>query len=220
MADNLSQLLATPLQPLREQWYSAAQAELLGVARARHDESPDAYWTGVAEQQRWTQPRDTVRTGELGDFTYFGGVRMNIADNCVDRWAEDPVTASRTAVIWEGEPGDVRTVTYAELAGEVSRLAGALASLGLAKGDVVAIYMPNAKEVSAQVASRLGGYARVGAVYLTPALPKTRTGKIMRRLLRDVVEHGAPEEDTSAMGDLAGLQAVQQAVAAEAAPSV
>jgi acetyl-CoA synthetase len=68
------------------------------------------------------------------------------------------------------------------------------------------------QEVSAEVASQLGGYARLGAVYLTSALPKTRTGKIMRRLLRDVVEHGEPQGDTSAMEDVSGLQAVQQAV--------
>ena len=61
MADNLSQLLATPLQPLREQWRSAAQAELLRTARARHADSPDAYWTWVAERQRWMRPWDTVR---------------------------------------------------------------------------------------------------------------------------------------------------------------
>ena len=61
---------------------------------------------------------------------------------------------------------------------------------------------------------------RLGAVYLASALPKTRTGKIMRRPLRDDVEHGGPQGDTSAMEDLAGLQAVQQqAVAAEAAPT-
>jgi acetyl-CoA synthetase len=128
MADKLSQLLATPLQPLAGQWRSPAQAELLAAARARHDESPDAYWTWVAEQQRWMRPWHTVRTGELGDFTYFGGAQMNVADNCVDRCAEDPATADRTAVIWEGEPGDVRTVSYAQLADEVSRLAGALSS--------------------------------------------------------------------------------------------
>jgi acetyl-CoA synthetase len=161
MADNLSQLLATPLQPLAEQWRSPAQAELLAAARARHDESPDAYWTWVAEQQRWMRPWDTIRTGELGDFTYFGGGQMNVADNCVDRWAEDPATANRTAVIWEGEPGDVRTVSYAELADEVSRLAGALAALGVAKGDVVAIYMPNAIEAFTAVHA----CNRIGAIY-------------------------------------------------------
>ena len=56
-------------------------------------------------------------------------------------------------------------------------------------------------------------------VHSVAGLPKKRTGKIMRRLLRDVVEHGGPQGDTSAMEDLAGLQAVQQAVAAEAAPT-
>jgi acetyl-CoA synthetase len=161
MADNLSQLLATPLQPLREQWRSAAQARRLEVARARHDESPDSYWAWVAEQQRWMHRWDTVRTGELGDFTFFAGGRMNVADNCVDRWAEDPATAQKTAVIWEGEPGDVRTVSYAELAGEVSRLAGALVELGVTKGDVVAIYMPNAIEAFTAVHA----CNRIGAIY-------------------------------------------------------
>jgi acetyl-CoA synthetase len=161
MADNLSQLLATPLQPLREQWRSPAQADLLAIARARHEESPDSYWTWVAEQQRWTRPWDTVRTGELGDFTYFAGGQMNVADNCLDRWAQDPATADRTAVIWEGEPGDVRAVSYAELADETSRLAGALAALGVAKGDVVAIYMPNAVEAFTAVHA----CNRIGAIY-------------------------------------------------------
>ena len=161
MADNLRQLLATPLQPLAEPSRSPAQAELLGTARAWHEQSPDAYWTWVAGQQRWMRPWDTVRTGGLGGFTYFAGGQMNVADNCVDRWAEDPATAHRTAVIWEGEPGDVRTVSYAELADEVSRLAGALASLGVAKGDVVAIYMPNAIEAFTAVHA----CNRIGAIY-------------------------------------------------------
>jgi acetyl-CoA synthetase len=73
------------------------------------------------------------------------------------------------------------------------------------------------QEVNRDVTSQLGGYARLGAVYLTVALPKTRTGKTMRRLLRDVIEHGGPQGDTSALEDTAGLQAVQQAVAADSA---
>jgi acetyl-CoA synthetase len=68
------------------------------------------------------------------------------------------------------------------------------------------------QQVSDAVSSQLGGYARLSHVYLTSSLPKTRTGKIMRRLLRDVVEYGAPQGDTSAMDDAAGLQAVQHAV--------
>ena len=73
-----------------------------------------------------------------------------------------------------------------------------------------------ARQVSDEVASQLGGYARLDQVMLTAALPKTRTGKIMRRLLRDVVETGAPRGDVSAMEDQSGLAAVQEAVRAAA----
>ncbi|MEO8889546.1 MAG: AMP-binding protein [Jatrophihabitantaceae bacterium] len=161
MTDNLTQLLATPLQPLREQWRSAAQDETLRRARALHAQSPDTYWTWVAEQQRWTQPWTCVRTGEMGDFTYFDDGTMNVADNCVDRWAENPITADKPAIIWEGEPGDARTVTYAELADEVNRLAGALTHLGVAKGDVVAIYMSN----SIEAFTAIHACNRIGAIY-------------------------------------------------------
>ena len=70
----------------------------------------------------------------VDDFRYFDGGRINVADNCVDRWAEDPATADRAAVVWEGEPGDTRTVTYAELADEVSALAAGLLALGVSQG--------------------------------------------------------------------------------------
>ena len=67
MADNLSQLLATPLQPLAEPSRSPAQAELLRTARAWHEQSPDAYWTWVAERQRWMrlQERMQVRSQDV-----------------------------------------------------------------------------------------------------------------------------------------------------------
>jgi AMP-binding enzyme C-terminal domain len=180
MADNLSQLLATPLQPLREQWYSAAQAELLRAARARHEQSPDAYWTWVAEQQRSTLEIEAIATAhpQVAEAAVVG----------VTDATKGTVPVAFLTLLDGADPGRVR------------------------------------QDVSAEVASQLGGYARLGAVYLTSALPKTRTGKIMRRLLRDLVEHGGPHGDTSAMEDLAGLQAaqhaVQQAVAAEAVPGV
>jgi acetyl-CoA synthetase len=67
-------------------------------------------------------------------------------------------------------------------------------------------------EIRAQVVREMGGYARLDAVHVTPAMPKTRTGKTMRRLLRDVVVHGAPTGDTSAMEDPAALDAVAAVV--------
>jgi len=161
MTDNLSQLLSTPLQPLPSEWTIAEQTELLATARGLDAEGPEAYWTWAAEQQRWMQGWASVRTGDFGDFRYFEGGRMNVADNCVDRWAEDPRTSGKIAVVCEGEPGDSRSVTYAELADEVNQLAGALDAMGVEKGDVVAIYMPNAVEAFASVHA----CNRIGAIY-------------------------------------------------------
>ena len=161
MSDNLSRMLDTPLQPLPEAWRSPVQTARLEHARSLHANDPDSYWAWVAEQQRWIQPWTAVRTGELGDFAYFAGGRLNVADNCLDRFAGDPVTSDRTAVIWEGEPGEVRHMTYAELAQETNKLAGGLRALGVEQGDVVAIYMPNLVEAFTAVQA----CNRIGAIY-------------------------------------------------------
>lgn len=158
-SDSLAQLLDTPLRPLPERWTVRARVAALAAARAYDD--PHDYWEWVARQQRWSTPWDTVRTGGISDFRYFEGGRLNVADNCVDRWAEDPASAGRAAIVWEGEPGDVRTVTYAELADEVSRLAAGLLDLGVGEGDVVAIYMPNLVEAF----TTIHACNRIGAVY-------------------------------------------------------
>lgn len=161
MDDGLDELIAAPLEPLAPQHRSARYAAEIAEARARHDADPDDYWAWVAGQHRWLRDWHTVRTGELGDFRYFDGGLINVADNCVDRWAEDPATADRAAVIWEGEPGDTRTVTYAELADEVNRLAGGLRALGVDRGDVVAVYMPNLVEAF----TAIHACHRIGAIY-------------------------------------------------------
>ncbi|HEX3791535.1 MAG TPA: AMP-binding protein [Pseudonocardiaceae bacterium] len=161
MSDSLSELISAPLIPLPDRWRSAAQAELAATARALHAQDPDAYWEWTAQQQRWLRPWDTVRTGDFGDFRYFAGGRLNVADNCVDRWAEDPATTDRAAVIWEGEPGEVRTLTYRELADEVGKLAAGLRQLGIGRNDVVAIYMPNLVEAFTAIQA----CNRIGAIY-------------------------------------------------------
>jgi acetyl-CoA synthetase len=160
-SDTLGALISAPLIPLRPGQRSERYAAEIAHARALHDADPDDYWAWVAEQHRWLRPYDTVRTGELGDFRYFEGGLINVADNCVDRWAEDPATADRPAVVWEGEPGDSRTLTYAQLADEVSRLGAGLAALGVGKGDVVAIYMPNLVEAF----TAIHACNRIGAIY-------------------------------------------------------
>ena len=133
--DPLAQLITAPLRPLPERW--TVPDRVAQLAQAREFGSADGYWEWVARQQRWSQPWTSVRSGELEDFRYFEGGTINVADNCVDRWAEDPATADRRASIWEGEPGDVRTLTYAELRRRVDRLAAGLLDLGVRKGDVV-----------------------------------------------------------------------------------
>lgn len=158
-SDNLAQLLNSPMIPLRPEWRSPERAEALDAARALP--SADAYWGWAAGQMRWSTPWEQVRTGGIHDFRYFEGGRINVAENCVDRWAEDPATAGRTAVIWEGEPGDTRSVTYSQLAEEVSRLAAGLLSLGVKKGDVVGIYMPNLVEAF----TAIHACNRIGAIY-------------------------------------------------------
>ncbi|MEV6904244.1 AMP-binding protein [Amycolatopsis sp. NPDC051372] len=161
MADSVEQLISVPLQELPERWRSASRAEEIAGARALHDRDPDEYWAWAAGKQRWMRPWDEVRSGDLPEFRYFTGGLLNVADNCVDRWAEDPATADRAAVVWEGEPGDTRTVTYAELALETSALAAGLLELGIGKGDVVAIYLPNLVEAF----TAIHACNRIGAIY-------------------------------------------------------
>ncbi|MBV9817900.1 MAG: AMP-binding protein [Solirubrobacterales bacterium] len=161
MSDSLTEFISAPISPLPERWRSAVHTEAATAARALHAQDPDEYWAWAAGQQRWIRPWQTLRTGELGDCRYFEGGQINVADNCVDRWAEDPASAGRTAVIWEGEPGEIRTVTYSELAHEVGRLAAGLRQLGIARGDVVGIYMPNLVEAIASIQA----CNRIGAIY-------------------------------------------------------
>lgn len=161
MSDSLNELISAPLLPLRPEWVSPTYVQEAEHARALHAQDPDSYWEWVGAQQRWQKPWTTLRTGGFGDFEYYVGGRINVADNCVDRWAEDPAARDRPAVIWEGEPGDTRSVTYAELADEVGRLAAGLMEIGVQRGDVVAIFLPNMVEAFAAVHA----CNRIGAIY-------------------------------------------------------
>jgi acetyl-CoA synthetase len=183
MSDSLAQLIEPPPRPLRPEWLVPERVEALRAAR---ELAPDDYWAWVARQQRWSTPWHTVRTGGLADMRWFEGGRLNVADNCLDRWAADPATADRAAVVWEGEPGDTRTYSYAELAAETTELAAGLLSLGVRRGDVVAIYLPNLVEAftAIQACNRIGAvytvlFAGFGAAAVAARLTASRASVVV-----------------------------------------
>ena len=119
-------------------------------------------WQGFWARQAadlldWSKDWDTILDWDLPFAKWFVGGELNVAYNCVDRHVEAG-RGDKVAFHWEGEPGDTRTITYADLQVEVSRFAAVLRSLGVAKGDRVAIYMPMIPElpVAMLACARLG----------------------------------------------------------------
>ncbi|MFP5234971.1 MAG: acetate--CoA ligase [Acidobacteriota bacterium] len=123
-------------------------------------EKPEEFWAGVANDLHWVKKWDKVLEWELPWAKWFVGGQINLCYNCVDRHAVG-ARASKTALIWEGEPGEVRKLTYAELHVEVQKFANALKSLGIKKGDRVAIYMG----MTPELAIALLACARIGAIH-------------------------------------------------------
>ena len=121
---------------------------------------PEAFWAGVANDLHWFKRWDKVLEWNLPHAKWFVGGKLNLCYNCVDRHALGP-RAAKTALIWEGEPGEIRRLTYAELHVEVQRFANALKSLGIKKGDRVAVYMG----MTPELAIALLACARIGAVH-------------------------------------------------------
>ena len=119
-----------------------------------------AFWEEQARALDWTTPWHTVLEWTPPHAKWFVGGRLNVAVNCVDRHLET-ARRNKAAIIWEGEPGDRRTITYWELHREVGRCANALRRLGVKKGDRVAIYLPMIPEAAIAMLA----CARIGAVH-------------------------------------------------------
>ncbi|MGH3762512.1 acetate--CoA ligase [Actinophytocola sp.] len=118
----------------------------------------EAFWAEEADRLHWETRWNQILDWSNAPFAkWFVGGRLNVAYNCVDRHVEAGL-GERVAIHWEGEPGDGRTITYAELQREVCKTANALLSLGLKTGDRVAIYMPMLPEAifSMLACARLG----------------------------------------------------------------
>jgi acetyl-CoA synthetase len=124
------------------------------------DADPEKFWGELAERElHWFEPFHTVLDWSNPPFArWFEGGRTNISSNCLDRHLEGP-RADKTALIWEGEPGDCRRFSYRQLHGEVCKAANALKALGIGKGDLVALYMPMVPEAAIAMLA----CARIGA---------------------------------------------------------
>jgi acetyl-CoA synthetase len=142
----------------------AAQANISAAEYDRmYQESithPDLFWSGIARRLHWFQEWTQVLDSSNAPFyKWFVNGKTNLAYNCIDRHLE--TYRSRTALIFEGEPGEIRTFTYGELHSQVCKFANTLLKIGVHKGDCVALYMPLIPEhVFAVLAC-----ARIGAVH-------------------------------------------------------
>jgi len=127
----------------------------------RHSvEQPEEFWAEAAAELEWFAPWTKVLDGEGKDAKWFVGGKMNLSHNCVDRHALSG-RKDKVALLWEGEPGEVRRLTYGDLLGQVQRFANVLKGLGIKRGDRVAIYMGMCPEL----AIALLACARIGAIH-------------------------------------------------------
>ncbi|CAN5881288.1 acetate--CoA ligase [soil metagenome] len=122
------------------------------------EEDFEAWWESHARQLRWMRDWDTTLEWDPPYAKWFTGGKLNVSDNCLDRHVEDGY-GDQVAFYWEGEPGDTRTITYADLLAEVSKFANALKGMGVGKGDPVTIYLPMIPELPVAMLA----CARIGA---------------------------------------------------------
>jgi acetyl-CoA synthetase len=126
----------------------------------RAEAEPDAFWAECARNLHWFKPFGKTLEWNFPHAKWFVGGTINASYNCLDRHLDGP-RRNKAALIWEGEPGDSRVLTYQMLADEVGRCANALKSLGVKDGDRVAIYMPLVPEAAIAMLA----CARIGAIH-------------------------------------------------------
>jgi acetyl-CoA synthetase len=120
----------------------------------------EGFWGRLAGELHWFKPFDKVLDWKAPFAEWFVGGKTNLCYNCVDKHLSGP-RANKAAIIWEGEPGDTRVLTYQMLHSEVSRFANVLKNLGIGPGDVVTLYMPMVPELAIAMLA----CARIGAVH-------------------------------------------------------
>ncbi len=140
----------------------ASRASVSGPDEARRlknraDRDPEYFWAKQAEELVWDKPWKKVLTWKHPHAKWFTGGRLNVSVNCLDRHLET-WRKNKAAIIWEGEPGEIRTFTYQQLSNEVNLFANVLLDLGIKTGDVVGIYMGMIPEatIAMLACSRIG----------------------------------------------------------------
>jgi acetyl-CoA synthetase len=148
-----------PPAAFSEKAHIKSETELENL-RAEAIASPEAFWARMAEELHWFKKWDTVLKWDPPHAEWFGGGKINISYNCLDRhlatWRRN-----KAALIWEGEPGETRTYTYQQLHTEVCKFANVIKHAGIERGDRVALYMPLIPELAIAMLA----CARIGATH-------------------------------------------------------
>ncbi len=143
---------------------AAFKKHALVVDTVMYDEGAqdyEAFWAAQADDLLdWSKPWDTICEWELPYAKWFTGGQLNVSHNCVDRHVLAG-NGDKVAIYWEGEPGDSRVITYAELLAEVQKFANVLKGLGVQRGDRVNIYLPMIPEAAVAMLA----CARIGAAH-------------------------------------------------------
>ena len=127
---------------------------------AKAARNPDLFWASIARELHWDRPFRETLQWRPPQARWFVGGRTNLSYNCLDRHLTTPVR-NKAALLWEGEPGEERTLTYAQLHREVCKFANVLKGLGVEKGDRVMLYLPMIPELAIAMLA----CARIGAVH-------------------------------------------------------
>ena len=179
--------------------------------------NPESFWGEAAlKELHWFKPFHTVLDWSNPPFAkWFDGGKTNVSYNCLDRHVKQGL-GNKLAIIWEGEPGEVRKITYKELFEEVCRVANGLKKLGIRKGDLVALYMPMVPEA----AMAMLACARIGAPH------SVVFGGFSSEALRDRLNDGEARAVITADGGfrkdkiISLKNAVDSALANDSCPSV
>src|SRR6478736_5389652 len=160
--------------------------------RREADADPEGFWADQARSLlHWDTDFTTTCEWDLPFAKWFTGGRLNVSYNCLDRHVADG-HGDQAAILWEGEPGDTRSISYGELLAEVGRTANALKALGVERGDRVAIYMGMVPELPIAMLA----CARIGAAHSVvfggftadslAATPSIEKCLVLRRTAQDV----------------------------------